>query len=156
MENNSENGSIKKKRELLRKYFLLGSLAREYSDHKKTLRAINRMVKGELAKLRKSKYAVTGTDFRDAMRFGEDLSDVVARLIRAKKVESYRIAAEALDGYLIGISEASESLVEKKTDVRQMIDAALGKAKLAGEALEKKAGEALERVKKTMAENGLK
>lgn len=153
METVSEATSAKKKLDMFRKYNLLGQLAGEYADCRRLLRHLKRTAKRETKRLCKSKYPVQGMDFRDAMRFGEDLQDVLTRLIRADKVESYRIASEALERYLLKLAEETErTLAAQKPDVKQTLTGVLQKAKSLGSTLLEKGEAGVDKIKKTVSD----
>ena len=153
MSENTVKVSAERKLEVLQRIHLIASMTEEYCNDKKMLAALSRVLKQETKKLANTKYPLTDED-ADVLTYQlADLTDIVNRFKKAKKAEQFRMASTALEDLFTRIEQeimGTAKLLEEKSETRKKVDTVIEKGSEISAKIEKKIGEGVEKLKKSL------
>lgn len=92
--------SLKEKIKLLSKILLLAQVAESYSENKKVLGYVKKTAVEESKALKKGGLALVDGDNRSAGKLVDEFVNVLTVLAKAKKVEDWKPAVDALNVYI--------------------------------------------------------
>lgn len=153
MDENNVKVSAERKLELLQRIHLIAGMTKEYCTDKKMLASLNRALKQETKKLANTKYPFSDADVSSLDRHLGDLTGIVCSFKKAKKAEQYSLTATALEEFFNGINkdiaETKECLTEKP-EILKKLETVLEKGDELSAKIEKKIGEGVEKLKKSL------
>lgn len=153
--------SLNEKIKITKRILLLAEISGEYSENRKVIKNVAKIVGEEKKSVASSKYPMLDDDRKAVEKYIAELAVIAGQLAKAKKVEDWKLCSANLGAFTERVKSqlaADESLLHPapataQQNVKKAIDAAAGTAQKIGEQIGEMVSKVERKIKQTISDN---